>query len=216
MTENKNMAPEGKRDLKHADLDKFGSERLSVPQTDKTDILTKEQKSKQIRGERGSEAPKKRNIPLALDIIIALSVVIVVAALIVGAYFVLSYYTIGYKNVSIEYTVVVESDDIADDFDASSLEGSVVFCDEYGNTQCFGKVSDASVKISAKGEKQIVFSINSDAKYKKGEGYFVEDHEVAVGSTHRFCNHNDLPDFGAPIKTIRDPFQQPPLRHLSI
>lgn len=182
MTDNKNISPEEKKNLKHADIDKFGGDRLASDGFGKGDFLIKEKKTKSKQSKKPSD--KKRKVPLALDIIVALAIVLVVAALVVGVYFVFKYYADSYKDVSIQYTVLISGEDVKNISDANALKGKELYLDADGNTYYFGKVTAVTVLSGADNEIQISAKVSVDSKHRTGEGYSVEGNRIAVGSEY--------------------------------
>ncbi len=180
MTDNKNMSPEEKKNLKHADIDKFGGKQFSNYSLDKGDFLINERKAKDKQNKK--VADKKRSVPLALDIIIALVIVLVVAALIVGAYFVFKNYADSYKNVNIQYTLLIS--DTEGISDTSVLKDKEIYLDCDGNTYYFGRITNATVLSSADGSIQITADVSVASKYRRGEGFSVDGNKIAVGSEY--------------------------------
>ncbi|MBE6547323.1 MAG: hypothetical protein E7667_00395 [Ruminococcaceae bacterium] len=199
MNDNKNISPEEKKDLKHADMNRFGTESLDNSAFGSAEIVHKERtkEKQQIRGERAAENKKSRNIPLALDITIAVVVVLFAAALVVGIYFMFQHYTAGYKNVDIEYTVAIEDGNFGLGEDLTKLKEKDVYLDFEGNSLYFGKITDVKVKKSHGGTRQVTVSITTDSEYKEGEGYSVDGHRIAVGS--EYCLRIDQTEFDATV-----------------
>ncbi len=180
MTDNKKMSPDDKKNLKHADIDKFGGNQISADSLDKGDFLIGERKEKSKQNKKSSD--KKRSVPLALDIIIAIAIVLVVAALIVGAYFVFKNYADSYKDANIEYTLLICDADGTTDPEA--LKGKEIYLDCDGNTYYFGKIVNVALLKGADGTVQITADISVSSKYRKGEGFSVGGNRIAVGTEY--------------------------------
>ncbi len=180
MTDNKKMSPDDKKNLKHADIDKFGSSQISADSLDKGDFLIGERKEKSKQNKKFSD--KKRSVPLALDIIIAVAIVLVVAALIVGAYFVFKNYADSYKDVNIEYTLLIC--DVDGTTDPETLKGKEIYLDLDGNTYYFGKITNATLLKGVDGAVQITADVSVSSKHRRGEGYSVEGNRIAVGTEY--------------------------------
>lgn len=180
MTDNKKMSPNDKKNLKHADIDKFGSNQISADSLDRGDFLIGERKEKSKQNKKSSD--KKRNVPLALDIIIAVVILLVVAALIVGAYFVFKNYADSYKDINVEYTLLIcDADGITD---PETLKGKEIYLDLDGNTYYFGKIKDASILKGADGAVQITANASVSTKHRRGEGFSVDGNRIAVGAEY--------------------------------
>lgn len=180
MTDNKKMSPEEKKDLKHADIDKFGGKQLSTGSLDKGDFLINERKEKGKQNKK--TADKSGSVPLALDIIIALVIVLVVAALIVGAYFVFKNYNDSYKDVNIQYTLLITDADAVSDPD--SLKDKEIYLDCDGNAYYFGKITGAALLSDEDAGSQITVEVSVSSKYRRGEGYSVDGNKIAVGAEY--------------------------------
>ena len=65
MTDNKNISPEEKKDLRHADMDKFGKEALGGAR-EPADTAAKEKKVKNKQKKKGqSDREKRAGVPLS-------------------------------------------------------------------------------------------------------------------------------------------------------
>ena len=179
MTDNKKMSREEKKNLKHADIDKFGGKQLSTDSLDKGDFLNNEKKSKNKHNKKNTD--KKRSVPLALDIIIAFVIILLVAGLIIGAYFVFKNYADSYKDSDIQYTLLMS--DIAEE-DPSELKDKEIYFDFEGNTYYFGKITNVSVMDGADGSIQITADVSVATKQRKGEGFSIDGNKIAVGAEY--------------------------------
>lgn len=181
---NKNPVTDEKKDLKHADMEKFGGEQLNTYGADNSEYSRKEKRSKDrqaVRKENGSGKERKRKISLAVDIIVAIGIIIVIAGLIAGAYFAFRYYSdVRYKDAYVKYTSLINTEQLSDE-DIASLEGKEVFLDDRDNCFYFGKITEVKTAELSDTEKQVTVSIETDARYKKGEGFSVDGNRIAVG-----------------------------------
>jgi hypothetical protein len=109
-----------------------------------------------------------------VDIIIAILLLAIVAAVIMGGYFALRYFTIDYDSVNIEYSILVESDNVKQYAD---LAGKHIYMDVDGNTLYMGKISEVDIYEN---DGAVVVTVEFEAKYKSEEGYFAEDYKIAV------------------------------------
>lgn len=179
MTDNKKMSP-GDNSLKHADKDKFSGKHISADSLDKGDFLINEIKDKGRQNKKSAD--KKRSVPLALDIIIAIAIILVVAALIVGAYFVFKNYADSYKDVDIEYTLLIlDGVDLAD---REALKDKEIYLDCDGNTYYFGSITDIVLLEAVDGSTQITLDVSVSSKYRRGEGFSVDGNRIAVGAEY--------------------------------
>ena len=179
--DNKNISPEEKKDLRHADMDRFGKEGLGGAR-EPADTATKEKKVKNKQKKKGqSDREKHAGVPLLLDIGVALVIIAVIAALIVGAYFLFKYYSDSYKDASIQYTVLISGEDAETISDVNSLKNKEIYYDLDGNAYYFGKVTSVNILEGEDGERQITARISVTSKYKRGEGYAVDGNRIAVG-----------------------------------
>ncbi len=179
----KNITPEEKKSLKHADIDKFGSEQLGKKKSDSTELLNREKKAKdkQVRGEDSSDPKKNRKIPLGVDIAIAVFIVVLAAALVVGVYFMIKSQTIGYENVTVKYTALVSQSDKEKIAKPEGFKGKAVYFDANGNSLYMGSVSEVKTIEDESGKSQLAVVITVSSKYKKDEGYSSSGKRIAVG-----------------------------------
>lgn len=184
MTDNKNISPEGKKDLKYADMDRFGGKRQSF---DDADATIKEKKAKTKQKKKNQTDPQgSGKVPLALDISIAVVIIAVVVALIVGAYFLFKYYADSYKDAKVDYTVLIIDEDAGAITDPATLKNKEIYCDLDDNTYYFGKVTSAKI-IAVEDDNsdgQLTLKISVTTKYKRGEGYLIDGNRIAVGSEY--------------------------------
>lgn len=180
MIDNKNINPEDKKDLKHADIDKFGTKQLNSKKTDNSDLLRREKRAKdrKIRGEESVEVKKSQRIPLGVDILLAVFIILIAASLVVGIYFVVKNNMAGYTSETVEYTVILED---AEGIDMGALKDKQVYCDTDDNTVYMGKITEAEILTDENGDTQIIAKISVDARYGKEEGFSVDENRIAVG-----------------------------------
>lgn len=181
---NKNPATREKKDLKHVDMEKFGSNKSGAYSPDNSEYSRKEKRSKDkqaVRKESGAGKGRTRKISLAVDIIVAIGIILIIAGLIVGAYFAFRYYSdIRYKDVYVKYTSIISTEQLSDE-DIASLEGKEVYLDTENNCFYFGKITEIKTAELPDGEKQVTVLIETDAQYKRGEGFSVDGNRIAVG-----------------------------------
>ncbi len=182
MTDNKNVSPEEKKNLKHADMDKFGGNKPASDSLNKGDFLIKDKKTKDKQDRKSAD--KKRRVPLALDIIVALVIIMLAVGLLLGVYYAFRKYANSYKDASIQYTVLISGEDAAEITDANALKGKELYLDADGNTYYFGKITAVTVLEGVDGEIQISAKVSVACKYRNDEGFSVEGNRIAVGGEY--------------------------------
>lgn len=162
---------EQKKDMKNLDADKNNENGI---QHISTDIL--------MSSAGAASAQKKKNrarkkLPLAVDIIIAILMVAIVVGAVIGAYFVFRYFTVDYESVTVEYTLLVDTDDVAS---YSGLINKHVYMDSEESTTYFGKIIGCE---TFKEDGAVLLKVAINAKYRSEEGYYADDCKIAVGNT---------------------------------
>ena len=129
----------------------------------------------------GSNVKVKKKLPLAVDIIIGILMLALVCAVIVGAYILFRYYANDYETRNVTYTVVFDAEDVKK---CASMQDGDLFLDIEGNSVYFGKIKSVLLPENTEGAGRVVLTVSASVKYRNGEGYFIGDSRVAVGSTH--------------------------------
>ncbi len=199
MTGNKNISPDEKKNLKHADIDKFSGDRLASDSSEKGDFLIKDRRNKDKQGKKSAD--KKRKIPLALDIIVASVIIVLVFGLLIGVYYAFRRYADSYKDVSIQYTVFISGEDASAISDPAALNGKELYLDTEDNTYYFGKITSVTSQSGADGETQVCATVSVSTKYRNDRGYSVNDNRIAVGS--EYLLRTDEGSFDVAIVEIR-------------
>lgn len=159
-----------KKSLKNADREKITE---SGMQNNAFDVFGNKEKDNYY-DYRTRKNKARRRLPIAVDIIIAILLLAIVVAVIMGGYFALRYFTIDYDSVNIEYSILVESDNVKQYAD---LAGKHIYMDVDGNTLYMGKISEVDIYEN---DGAVVVTVEFEAKYKSEEGYFAEDYKIAV------------------------------------
>lgn len=177
MTDNKNLNTEQRVSLKEADMEKSGTESLGNVADEPEVALA----GKRMRDEHSIQKKKKKGrVPLALDIFLAILVIALAVALVVGVYSIFKYYTLGYKEVTLEYALVSDDENMDESVILPLLKGEDLYLDVEGNTLYLGEIES----IGRNSSGQVVITATVDVKYKNGEGYSVEDRRIATGSDY--------------------------------
>ena len=182
MADNKNISSEDKKNLKHADIDKFGGDGLAYDGFSKKDFLAKEKKTKDKRDKKNPD--KKRKLPLAVDIIVAFVIILFAVGLLVGVYYGFRLYSDSYKDASVQYTVLISGEDAQSISDPNALKGKELYYDGEDNTYYFGKITAVTVFNGTDGEVQITAKVSVDTKYRADEGFSVGDNRIAVSGEY--------------------------------
>lgn len=178
MTDNKNIMPEDKKNLKQADMDKFGAGATEVaPEA----FSGSEKKIKTKQRSKPSDKKEKGGVPIAVDIAVALFIVLIIAALVVGAYFAFKYYADNYRDATVQYTILITGDDAKEIIDPNTLRNKDVYLDTEDNSYYFGKLTSVKVLTTEEGERQISAKITVDTRYEREEGFLTDGHRIAVG-----------------------------------
>ncbi len=179
MSENKKHSlGEREPNLKRADRKKShgGSE---VGQSHGSELFSGKKLSDKVLV--GSNVKVKKRLPLAVDIIIGILMLALVCAIIVGAYILFRYYANDYETRNVTYTVIFDAEDVKK---CASMKDQDLFLDVDGNSVYFGKIKEVLLPENTDGAGQVILTVNASVKYRSGEGYFIGDSRVAVGSTH--------------------------------
>lgn len=120
----------------------------------------------------------KRKLPVAVDIIAGILMLIIVCGIIVGTYMLFRYFSNDYESADITYTVEFSSS--KSDFERFlSMKNEEVFVDKNSNAVFFGKITNVE---TAEANEKVRFTIKANVKYRRGEGYSIEDTKIAVGN----------------------------------
>ena len=148
---------------------------------------------KKIRKAPRVKKPRKKGLPLAVDILIVVTLV----ALIVGAGW--GIYTIGnlfatrYAQKEITYMMLLDDVDAVLAYNENGkcvvLPDTDVFVLEQEQSTLVGEVLSVSTEKNADGTVDIYVSVRTTANYNYTLGYFVDDVKIAVGKAYdcRFC-----------------------------
>ena len=130
----------------------------------------------------GSNVKVKKKLPLAVDIIAGIIMLALVLGVIVGSYMLFRYYSNDYETRSVTYTVVFKANKELEEYGLK--KNGEIYMDVSGNTVYFGKIAEVK-RIDQDGVKSITLKVNTDAKYRNGEGYSIGDNRLAVGSEYK-------------------------------
>lgn len=161
---------DAKKSLKSADREKAAENGL--PRSTFDSFGSKASEYEDDHRSRKNRA--RRRLPIAVDIIIAVLLLAITAAVIAGGYFALRYFTIDYDSVKIEYSVLVENQNVKQYAD---LAGKHLYMDSDSNMIYMGKVKSVDIYEA---DGAAVIKVEFEAKYKAEEGYFAENYKIAV------------------------------------
>ncbi len=189
MLENKNKFETDEKSLREADFNKSDEAEIGLGKKSGYDFLQKEKRMKERdRGAVTIERAAKKKMPLALDIIISVIAVALVVFVVLGSVFALKYFSTEYDARSVRYTVLMTCE-IGDSVGIDCKKGADVYSDIEGKTLFLGSV--VSLKPAALDESEeledgmmlYALTIETDTKYRDGEGYFADGYRLAVGKT---------------------------------
>lgn len=150
---------------------------------------------KKIRKAPKVKKPKKKGMPLVLDILIVLVLLAAIAAAVYGIYWLGNRYATRYVELDISYTMLAEDVDprLALDQEGQCVivpKSDVYLADGTGSYP-LGQVVSASVELDQNGMADIYVTVRATADYNRTLGYFVEQTKIAVGKAYS-CRFSGL------------------------
>lgn len=143
---------------------------------------------KKVRKAPKVKKPKKKGIPLIVDILIVVLLLAVVAGAAYGLYSLGKYFSTRYAEMEITYTLLLRDVDPALVLDQEGncviLPDSNVFLAEQESTHTIGRVLSTSVDVKDDGSTDVLVTVRTTANYNYTLGYFVEDTKIAVGKEY--------------------------------
>ena len=125
----------------------------------------------------GTSIKVKKKLPLWVDIVAGIIMLAIVVGVVVGSYMLFRFYSNEYAEVDVTYTVIVDDVSAEDIAGYYTLKDSELFMDTENNSVYFGKI----IKVS-EDEGRILITVETQAKHRSGEGCFIGDCRLAVGS----------------------------------
>lgn len=150
---------------------------------------------KKIRKAPKVKKPKKKGVPIVVDILIVLLILGVIAAAVYGTFTLGQYFSTRYAEKDITYTMLICDVDAAYAFDAEgdlviTPESDVYLTGEQG-THTLGKVLSVSSEKNADGTYDLYVTVRTEADYNYTLGYFVNQTKIAVGKSYT-CRFSGL------------------------
>lgn len=142
---------------------------------------------KKIRKAPKVKKPKKKGVPLVLDILIVVVLLAMIAGVVFGVYSIGRYFSTRYAATEITYTLLLEDVDalIALDGEGNCVitPNSTVYLAEEA-THAMGKVRSVTVDLGEDGTADLYVSVRTTANYNHTLGYFAEQTKIAVGKSY--------------------------------
>ena len=129
----------------------------------------------------GSNIKVKKKLPLAVDIIVGILMLALIGVVIVGSYMLFRYYANAHETREVTYTVILNVDEGIGSFN-DTMKNKELFIDKEGNSLYFGKIVGVKSYPSSKDAGRVELTVISSVEYRNGEGYFIEDCRLAIGS----------------------------------
>lgn len=151
---------------------------------------------KKVRKAPKVKKPRKKGLPIAVDILIVISLLAIIAGALWGVYALVDRYAVGYVQREITYTLLVQDApaSIALDADGECVvlpDTNVYVSDpETAEDMLVGKVVSASAEQGEDDTVDVVVVVSTKTNYNRKYGYFVNQVKIAVGKTYtcRFGN----------------------------
>ncbi len=181
MAENKEFNLDGNsKNLKNADLKKSQSETAQNNSVRSELFIGNKISDKSLV----SDIKVKKKLPLVVDIIAGILMLALVFAIIVGSYMLFRYYSNDYGGVDITYTVAFDPTDDVNSY--HKMKNGELYIDTEDNSIYFGRITGVEmVEGKNAGEQdRVLFTIQANVKYRKGEGYSIDNNKLAVGCTY--------------------------------
>ncbi len=150
---------------------------------------------KKIRKAPKIKKPRKKGLPIAVDILIVIALLAVIAGAVWGVYKIGEFYANKYAPREITYTLLAEGVDASLAFDANGdcvvVRDSEVFILDRDQSAHTGKVYSVSAEERSDGTVDIYVDVSTPANYNYKLGYFVNQIKIAVGKTYT-CRFSGL------------------------
>lgn len=150
---------------------------------------------KKIRKAPKIKKPRKKGLPIAVDILIVIVLLAVIASTIWGIYEMGNYFSTRYAQREITYTLLARNVKAELAFDADGecivLPDSDVFVIDENNSTHTGKVLSASAAENDDGTVDISVVVRTVANYNYTLGYFADQVKIAVGKSYT-CRFSGL------------------------
>ncbi len=183
MNEVKNHDQDQKQNDLKADREKSTNYDKASPQKEVPELFGG-QRARDISNMNKSKEAKKKRIPIVVDIIVAILMVAIILGVVVGAYLLFRYYSGDYAGVDVKYALICVCDE--DPSAYMTANNRELYLDSGNTAILFGKITDVRVIESGNNDSDdiVVLTVSVNAKYKKGEGYTIEENRIAVGRSY--------------------------------
>ena len=161
--------------LKHRDAERNGGSK-TIAKPDKIFSLPAS-----LDAFKSVKKVRKKDIPVVVDIIIALLLLAVVCGAVFGGYWLFKYFNVNYVSVDLTYVFAVEDFDLPEGYGYSDLKNEYVFFDTDGNTVGFGRIRSAEYNEKS---DMLILCVVVNAKYNETEGYSVDSYPIAIGESY--------------------------------
>jgi hypothetical protein len=183
------MMADNKKNQIIADEQKASSIAPETPAAPVADVKKKVRKAPKIK------KPKKKGIPLVVDILIVVLLLAVVAAAVYGLYSLGKYFSTRYAQMEITYTLLLRDVDaelvLDQEGECVVLPDSDVYLAEQEGTHEIGQVLSTAVDLDENGGADVYVVVRTTADYNYTLGYFVKDTKIAVGKEY-LCRFSGL------------------------
>lgn len=150
---------------------------------------------KKIRKAPKVKKPRKKGLPVVVDVLIVVLLLAVIAGAIYGISAAGRYFSTRYAEKQINYTFLLESVDPAlaldEDMRCVIQSGTLVYLSGEEDGSPLGKVLGNSLEVNEDGTMDIYVTVRTTANYNYTLGYFVEQTKIAVGKTYT-CRFSGL------------------------
>lgn len=165
-----------------------------VPEASLTPVT---ETKKKIRKAPKVKKPKKKGVPIVVDILIVLLILGVIAGAGFGIYSLGKYFATRYAQKEITYTMLLRDADAAlvldKEGDCVIKPDSEVYLADGTGSYVLGSVLSTSVEFDEDGTVDVYVSVRTEADYNYTLGYFVDQTKIAVGKTYN-CRFSGIMD----------------------
>ena len=132
--------------------------------------------------------PRKKGLPIAVDILIVIALLAVIAGAAWGVYILGNHFASSYEPKEITYTLLARDVDAALAYDADGncviVPESDVFVLEQEQRTPVGQVLSVSPELQEDGTVNVYVTVRTTADYEHELGYFVGKTKIAVGKEY--------------------------------
>ena len=143
---------------------------------------------KRVRKAPKVKKPRKKGLPIAVDILIVISLLALIAAAVWGVYALADYYATHYEKREITYTLLASEVDAALALDAEGncviLPQTDVFVVDGEQSIPVGRVLSVTYEQNGQDTVDVYVTVRATADYGKNLGYFVNETKIAVGKAY--------------------------------